>query len=61
VPVKALAIGALVVLLMTVLVILGECRGILKGYKAAYEDYRSGQIDCVVKVKYPEWLKQEKE
>lgn len=35
--------------------------GFHRGYQAAYEDYRSGRIDCVVTVKYPEWLKQGKE
>jgi predicted double-glycine peptidase len=35
--------------------------GFHRGYQAAFEDYRSGRIDCVVTVKYPEWLKQEKE
>lgn len=27
-----------------------------RGYKAAWEDYRNGEIECVVKVKYPDWL-----
>lgn len=27
-----------------------------RGYYAAWEDYKNGEIECVVKVKYPNWM-----
>jgi len=35
----------------------GISSGQWRGYKAAFDDYRSGCIDCQVKKHHPEWLK----
>jgi hypothetical protein len=58
---KLLGLAGLFAFFFTMLgIACGEHVGFTKGYKAAYEHYIKGEIDCVVKVKHPEWLEQSK-
>lgn len=38
----------------------GSSFGFQRGYKAAFSDYQAGTLECVVKVRYPEWLQDQR-